>query len=283
MTILNILKLLRVKDWVKNILVFFPLIFSGKLTNLTHYPSLIISFMAFCFASSFLYIVNDLKDINSDKFHPIKKYNKPLAAKKISNKLAFLTIIILTIAIFFLIKINIFILNHTLLYLFFGLSYVFFIKKIAYLELFIISFGYLIRLDTGSITIEVVSSKIILLTTFFIALFFINLKRLSEINHKYDINSPYARESLKRYSFIKLNFISLFCILSSSTCLLFFGINKNNYFLLVIPFFLLFTFRYKFISQNSTAGEYPINLIFKDKLLRILSIMIFSYLVIIYQ
>ena len=74
----NILQLLRIKDWFKNLIIFFPIIFSVKFLELNNYFDLIITFIIFSITSSIVYILNDIIDLNNDKKHPIKK-SRPLA------------------------------------------------------------------------------------------------------------------------------------------------------------------------------------------------------------
>ena len=63
---MDILNLIRIKDWLKNIIIFFPLIFSGQLFNSTNYFSLMIGFFTFSVISSLIYILNDIWKINSE-------------------------------------------------------------------------------------------------------------------------------------------------------------------------------------------------------------------------
>ena len=92
---MDILNLIRIKDWLKNIIIFFPLIFSGQFFNSTNYLSLLIGFFTFSVVSSFIYILNDILDIEADKKHPKKKYNKPIASNKISISRAYVILLIL--------------------------------------------------------------------------------------------------------------------------------------------------------------------------------------------
>ena len=89
-------KLIRVKHYLKNLLIFFPLFFSHNLFNLNLLLKLILSFLSFCFACSIVYIVNDIKDRDKDKLHE-KKKNRPIASGKISIKNALFVIFILVI------------------------------------------------------------------------------------------------------------------------------------------------------------------------------------------
>ena len=90
----NFLKLIRVKHYLKNILVFLPLFFSGNVLNTKLLLLTFISFLVFSFSSSIVYIINDISDIENDRKHPIKK-NRPLASGKISIKTAYIIIFIL--------------------------------------------------------------------------------------------------------------------------------------------------------------------------------------------
>jgi len=84
----QILVLFRVKQWIKNLFIFAPLIFSGQLLKshaviATAYVALI-----FCLASASVYILNDIKDVESDRKHPQKSRLRPIASNLISIKFA---------------------------------------------------------------------------------------------------------------------------------------------------------------------------------------------------
>ena len=82
--ILHTLELIRVKDWLKNLLLIMPLIFSGNIMHFDVYPSLFLSFIFFSLTTSAVYIINDINDIKSDRSHPYKIKTKPLARGDIS-------------------------------------------------------------------------------------------------------------------------------------------------------------------------------------------------------
>ena len=71
--LVSLLQLIRIKDWLKNIIIFLPVIFSGNLSNYYKYPELILVFFVFCFSASFIYILNDIVDIKEDRIHSLKK------------------------------------------------------------------------------------------------------------------------------------------------------------------------------------------------------------------
>ncbi|SVC62367.1 uncharacterized protein METZ01_LOCUS315221, partial [marine metagenome] len=75
---------MRPKDWLKNIFIFAPLLFSKNLGNSQLVLNSILAFILFCIVASCIYIINDISDYEKDKFHPIKK-NRPLPSGK-TNK-----------------------------------------------------------------------------------------------------------------------------------------------------------------------------------------------------
>lgn len=92
------IKLIRVKHYFKNVLIFLPLIFSGNIFNIEKLIISIIGFIAFSFVASVVYIINDIRDIENDRKHPIKR-KRPLPAGTVSKKEAIiLAIVMLLIA-----------------------------------------------------------------------------------------------------------------------------------------------------------------------------------------
>ncbi|MEJ2615709.1 MAG: UbiA family prenyltransferase, partial [Ignavibacteriaceae bacterium] len=80
-------KLFRLHQWIKNIFIFVPLVFSKNLFNYDLLFVVIAGFFEFCLASSVVYIINDIIDIESDREHPVKR-TRPLPSGKISKKSA---------------------------------------------------------------------------------------------------------------------------------------------------------------------------------------------------
>ena len=73
------LKLIRPKQWLKNMFVFIPMFFGGSLTDLQDVYASIITFLAFCFIASSVYCFNDIYDVEADRRHPVK-CKRPLAS-----------------------------------------------------------------------------------------------------------------------------------------------------------------------------------------------------------
>ena len=92
----EILNLIRIKHWLKNILIFLPVFFSVNILSTELLKKSFIAFIVFCLSSSIVYIINDLNDLEKDKKHPIKKL-RPLASGKISISTSIITIVILVL------------------------------------------------------------------------------------------------------------------------------------------------------------------------------------------
>ena len=258
----NILILIRIKDWLKNIVIFFPIIFSNNLQSAELLISVLKVFFIFSVTSTCIYIFNDIIDIEDDKIHKLKKFKKPLAANTLSKNLAYFLLIFFFILTIILLSFNMFIIFFIAAYFFINISYSLYFKKIPYFEILIICSGYLIRLYAGSHTINVDTSTILALSIFSLSFFIISIKRLVELN-----NQVTSRVSNLRYS---QNIIKILTILSSFIfllCSLIFFIFLNNKLLILFPILLFIKIRYYILSISLNIGEFPIDVVLKDKLL----------------
>ena len=79
----SLLKLIRIRQWYKNIIIFLPLVFSFQFLDFDSLTQTITGFLVLCIVSSAIYILNDIKDVNADRNHPEKR-NRPLAKGDIS-------------------------------------------------------------------------------------------------------------------------------------------------------------------------------------------------------
>ncbi len=192
-------KLLRPYQWIKNLLLFAPLFFSGEITfeAVIH---VLYGILCFCIASSLGYIVNDWIDHINDSNHPHKK-DRPIAAGSISIKKAFiLWLILFFLLLFMLIAIlpPVLFLIYIFLYLILSILYSIYFRNIIILDLFIISFGFVLRvLAGGSITgIEV--SRWLFMSVFFLSMIISIAKRKSELLVLKE-DALYHRKNLMKY------------------------------------------------------------------------------------
>lgn len=266
----QIIKLVRVKQWYKNLLVFVPLFFAGNFfsTNIAPY---ILGFVALSFVSSSYYIINDLKDVKEDRAHREKK-KRPLASKKITKSAAYIIMIIL-LSIATIISINIgygfAILAGTLFVA--TNAYIFYLKKIAFLDIIMISINFLIRTIAGAYilsntinpTIEI--SPWLILCVFFLAIFLTASKREADMKFLKD-DAKKHKETLEKYDIETTNFITSMSITMLITVYsLYIILVKTPLFLITLPITLYAIMRYYYLlkTQNQIT-RHPENF-YKDK------------------
>ena len=95
-TVKAYIQLLRPKDWAKNLFLFLPLFFAGEIADLEKTADLLAGFLAFSLIASAVYIINDLRDVEDDRKHPVKR-NRPLASGKISSFIAYAILAVLIV------------------------------------------------------------------------------------------------------------------------------------------------------------------------------------------
>lgn len=155
----DLLKLLRVRHWIKNILIFLPALCGDKLlSNIEYFKITTIMFAAMCFLASVIYMVNDICDYESDLRNP-RKQQHPLIAGRMTVLQVKKCLLIcafcffcFTYILYILLELNIWfnMLAFTAIYLLINVGYsVFGLKNVPVLELFILVLGYIIRLDLG--------------------------------------------------------------------------------------------------------------------------------------
>jgi len=258
----NYFLLTRPSQWVKNVIIFIPLIFAKKLFELDAFVLTFITFVSFILASSIIYIFNDICDVEQDKKHPIKK-NRPLANNSLKKKDAYL-LIILTLGLLLLIilKLNISILGIVIIFLILNIIYSLYFKNLIIIDLIIISLSYVLRVLAGTIIINVALSSWLLICVFSTSLFLISFKRLAEIK----ISGFRSRPILKIYNNkILLKIIDISAICSIIFYSLYTVLVSPNL-IYTIPLIFLGFFRYYYLYYNAKIfEESPVRIIFSDK------------------
>ena len=265
----NYFLLTRPFQWVKNLIIFIPLIFAKKLFELDAFVLSSIAFVSFILASSIIYIFNDICDLEKDKKHPIKK-NRPLANNSLKKKDAYLLIILLGLLLLVLLKSNISILGIIIIFFILNIFYSLYFKNVIIIDLVIVSLSYVIRVLAGSIIINVPLSAWLLICVFTASLFLISFKRLAEIQ----ISGFKSRPILKKYNneiLLKIIDVSAICsIIVYSLYTVF--VNPNLIY--TIPLIFLGFFRYYYLYYTTkTFEESPVKIIFSDKPIVVLLIL----------
>lgn len=200
------LKLLRPKDWAKNLFLFVPLFFAGELREWNKYPALLLGFIAFCFMASSIYIINDYRDIEDDQKHPYKS-KRPLASGAVSKSSALIIcalLIVLGFAIAYFIKQKfLFVLG---IYFLLNLAYSFGLKSIPILDIVIVAIGFVLRIKGGAVIANIGLSEWLNIMVFLLALFMAIGKRRDDVLLKLSSGTD-MRKSIKGYNLEFLNVI----------------------------------------------------------------------------
>jgi len=254
-------KLLRVKHYIKNFIIFAPLLFTTKFESITNVSNVLKIFVIFCILASIVYIFNDILDIEADKLHPKKKQTKPLASGLINLKYAKLTLFCLIICqIIFLYFYPKFI-EISLIYILLNIAYSYFLKNIFLVDIFSLSLNYLIRVYAGCVALNVNLSNWMAVTIFSGALTISSIKRERELF----LYGYKARKVLKYYSDKILRIITILTSILSAAFYCLYVIYTNERMFLTIPLIIYGIFRFTYRSKSKDFTDSPVEEILKDK------------------
>ncbi|MBI5472064.1 MAG: decaprenyl-phosphate phosphoribosyltransferase [Ignavibacteriae bacterium] len=264
------LKLIRPKQWIKNLFVFAPLIFAKELFDAGPVIAAVEAFVAFCLAASAVYVINDIADVEADRLHPVKRH-RPIAAGAVSATEAYLLIAMLLVgaslaayamdSLFQLILAG---------YVAMNVAYSFRLKHIVLLDVFIVAAGFMMRVLGGAYAIRVETSTWLVLCTLFISLFLGFAKRRGELVVIEDAAYP-ERKVLQLY---RVEFLDqMLTIAAAGTVisyalytvaprtLIVFGTDKLIY---TTVFVIYGIFRYLYLIHTTRSTDNPTNAITSD-------------------
>jgi 4-hydroxybenzoate polyprenyltransferase len=180
MTVAACLKLLRPVQWLKNLMLYFPPILGGVIAQSGMATRGVLPFIAFCLASSSIYLLNDIVDRDQDREHPVKRF-RPIAAGTVAPLTAcFLAGGLVIGGILLGASVSRPFVLLLLGYLAVAVSYTLWLKNVPIVDLFCISAGFLLRLMAGGEVFGIVVSEWLFLSVFLLSLFLSTGKRLSE-------------------------------------------------------------------------------------------------------
>ena len=183
------IKALRAHQWVKNVLVFLPMLLAHEVTDPVLYGKAILAFVAFCFTASAVYLVNDLLDLHADQHHP-RKRNRPLAAGNLSLRSAVVAAPLLVLAAFVIAGfLSVPFAGVLLTYLLITTCYSWRLKQIALLDVMTLAGLYAIRILAGTAAYGVETSPWLLAFSIFIFFSLAVVKRYAEL-HEISKDSP---------------------------------------------------------------------------------------------
>ena len=269
----NIIKLLRLHQYIKNLFVFAPLFFSFSFIEKDIINTTIV-FVLFSLIASSIYVLNDYMDIEEDKQHPKKKY-RPLASGRVGKNTAKILIVLLSSASLisaYLINVNLFVV--LVVYFILNIAYSLKLKHITIVDIFIIATGFVLRLFAGASVIENQLSMWIIILTFLLALFLAVAKRRDDVLLAFE-----GKETRKNIDGYNLEFVNATMVFMSGVIVVSYILYTvsgevltrlhTQHLYLTAFFVILGIMRYMQITFVEGNSGSPTKLVLKDRFLQI--------------
>jgi len=268
----NILISLRIKQWVKNVFIFAPMIFSLHMFQPAYIQKSLLAFFLFSLVTSGIYIFNDILDRDRDRLHPVKQ-NRPIASGRLSVPVAGLAAFALLAGMMLLIaNFNREFFLIAVLYSGLNILYSLFLKSVVIIDTMVIALGFVLRIMIGGAVTHVVIYPWILITTFLLAMFLALIKRRQEFLKIQSLHpEQLTRKTLQSYNLGMLD--QMISIATATTLISYimyvlstdvqqrFHTAKLYY---TVPFVIFGIFRYLFLAYSKGEGESPTDIIYSD-------------------
>jgi decaprenyl-phosphate phosphoribosyltransferase len=260
MSIWELLRLLRPRQWIKNTFVLAPLVFAREYGSLSSIKLAAMAFVMFCLASSACYIVNDIHDRERDRAHPVKRLKRPLASGAVSVRSA----IVMLVVLYALLLAGFFRLPALALpiagYIALNLAYTYWLKDQPVLDIFSIATGFVMRVWAGALALDVPLSSWMAITTLCLALYLASIKRRQELENA----GTDTRRVLAHYS---VALVDRYAEMSAVGALIFYSLfvmSTNNKLVATIPLVIFGLFRYWYVVESKEEGESPTDVVLTD-------------------
>ena len=258
----ELLRLTRPKQWVKNGFVLAPLVFAREFRDIGAIGNALIAFALFCVASSATYVLNDLRDIDRDRAHPVKSWSRPLAAGTVKPRSAVALLVCLCVVLMagwlwsprtMLVIVG---------YLALNFAYSFWLKQQPVLDIFSVAIGFVLRAYAGAVAIHVPLSNWMAITTLCLALYLAAIKRRQELANA----GVQSREVLRTYS---AALVDRYAEIAAVGALIFYSLfvmsTNNDRMAATIPLVIFGLFRYWYVVESLDGGESPTDVAVTDK------------------
>ena len=271
------IKLLRIKHWIKNGLILLPMVCSYSFSKENIIMTLL-AFLSFSLMASFVYIMNDIRDVEKDRKHP-RKMHRPIASGAISIPKAVIIAVIvlgLSIVLNYLATQSLFntALGILLLYLANNICYSFGMKNIPIVDVLLLTAGFVFRIYYGAAIVGVPVSSWLFLTVLTASLYLGLGKRRKEFN-----NSEEVRPVLKYYD---KRFIENFMNISLTLVIVFYSLwtmeQTNPLLYFSIPLLIVIFMQYMLFMETGNEGD-PVTLLFQHKSLMATTLIYIVYMI----
>lgn len=253
---------MRPRQWTKNLLLFAGIIFAAELGDQARFVAAVTAFVAYCAASSAAYLVNDVRDIASDRLHPVKR-TRPIARGELAPRSALLlagALVAVSVALAAALGSR----SLACLVGFVALqgAYSLGLKVFELVDVLAIAGLFVLRAAAGAIAVDVRISDWLLLCTFLLALFVALGKRRAELG----LDGVHARPALSGYSIAVVD--QLLAIVAAATIAAYAGYalaaHDTRWLVATVPLVVYGLFRYLLLLHRRGLGEEPDALLVED-------------------
>jgi decaprenyl-phosphate phosphoribosyltransferase len=282
--------LMRPAHWIKNAIVLFPVVFAMRTGDLTAWRSAGLATVAFCLASSAIYIFNDIRDRAADQLHPRKK-DRPLASGQIGTTAATLEALCLLIgAIGVALLVNNILPAVVTIYVLLQFAYTLLLKHKAIVDVICIALGFVLRAVAGAVAIDVEVSPWLFVCTFTICLFMGFCKRCNELATLTEPQDASGhRKTLAAYSSELLTHLMTLSASVAVVAFLLYASNERtvehfgtNYLMYTLPIVVYGITRFAMLSMQGVYSD-PTDLFLHDRPFQLTVVIWFSAVVVIIQ
>ncbi len=216
--------------------------------------------LLFCVASSATYIVNDIKDIERDRRHPKKSKSRPLAAGIVSVHSALMALAVLYAILILGWFIQPAVVQVILVYILLNVAYSFALKHQPVVDIFIIAFGFVLRVYAGAQALMVPVSSWMFVTTLCLALYLAAVKRRQELAR----SGSEGRDVLQHYT---VALVDRYAEMAATGALVFYSMfvmSARPELVVTVPVVLFGLFRYWYVVDKMDGGESPTDALLAD-------------------
>ena len=265
------LRLLRPGQWIKNLFLFAGLVFGRELLHGPRVVEALLGFACFCLVSSGVYVLNDIRDREDDRRHPVKR-QRPLAAGQVSVGVAAgyaLALLVVWLGVAMALDRGFFLAAGV--YVVLQFLYTHWLKHVVVLDVILIGTGFVLRAVAGAVLAHVAISPWLVLCTFTLCLFMGFSKRRCELNALTNDSPGRHRRTLTEYTPELLNHMTTLTAGIAVVSFMLYATDKRtldvfgtNYLLYTLPLVVYAIFRFALLVEHGRVDG-PTAVVLRDR------------------
>lgn len=295
----DIIRLVRPKQWLKNVFVLIPVFFGGRLSDVHDLLATAFAFVAFSFAASSIYCFNDIIDADADRRHPVK-CSRPVARGAVTMRQAYMLMaqmILLALCVVLCGRyLSVFTPSQAFRvggvitgYWLLNLAYCAWLKKYAIVDVSVIAFGFVLRVLAGGFATDIIPSRWLVLMTFLLTLFLSLAKRRDDVL-RMNATGEAPRTNTIRYNLTFINQAITITASITTVCYIMYTVSpeviarfQTEYLYLTTCFVILGLLRYIQITVVDEQSGDPTKIMLRDRFMQAVVVLwAISFAIIIY-